>query len=419
VKTMKKSLTALSALTGISLVAVIAGCAAPAPGAEGKTTLTYWMTGTDDDALVMQAAAELYSEQNEDVTVKVQAIPWADSHAKILAAATSQTGPDIISGGMSWGIEFGALGGMIDLASHGIDDIEASTPEGIWNSITSSDGEVFAMPLDVATSVYLYRPDLLEAAGVDVPGTWEDLQAAIPELTASGIRYPFVENWGTFSVQDYANYLFQAGGDFYTAECKAGGLDTPEALAALEMWASVFQSPAPKQTIDAATALADGSAAIVQDESGALKLYETRVPELEGLWELAPVPAGPAGTSSFVGGRVTGVMAHAENPEAAVDFVKFLYTPEAIEAMQKQAAENGSLWVPANAEAVRGLDLPEGQADILAAAIDAGNAGPNCEGWGAVVGDVGLLLQSVVTDGADPEDALEQANALLDQGLQG
>lgn len=415
---MKKNYT-LVAAAGLAAAVALTGCSGAGDGSDsGSVTLTYWMTGTDDDAKSMTAAADLYHKDNPDVTIKVQAVPWADAHAKILSAATSGSGPDLISGGMSWGIEFGGKGGMVDLSSYEIDDIKKATPSGIWNSIVDSKGKVYAVPLDIATSAYLYRPDLLQKAGIaQPPATWDDLLADIPKLQATGVTYPFVENWGTFSVQDYANYLFQAGGDFYTKGCKAGGLDSTAAKKALTMWAKVFSGSTPKQNIDGASALLDGSAAIVQDESGSLKLYDTRVPGLAGKWSLGPIPAGPDGISSFVGGRVTGVMAGSSHKDQAAAFIKFLSTPEAIAALQKQAAANGSLWVPASTDAVQGLDIPADQKKILADSIEKGNAGPNCNGWGDAAGDVGNLLQSVVTDKADPDTVLKKANELLNAGL--
>lgn len=409
----------LAAAAGVVAAVALTGCSGSGGGADsGSISLTYWMTGTDDDAKTMTAAADLYHQDNPDVTIKVQAVPWADAHAKILSAATSGSGPDMISGGMSWGIEFGNKGGMVDLSSYGIDDIKKGTPSGIWNSIVDSKGKVYAVPLDIATSAYLYRPDLLATAGIaDPPATWDDLLADITKLQSSGVTYPFVENWGTFSVQDYANYLFQAGGDFYTEGCKAGALDTTAAKQALTMWAKVFSGSTPKQNIDGASALLDGSAAIIQDESGSLKLYDTRVPALAGKWSLGPIPAGPDGISSFVGGRVTGVMASSAHKDEAAAFIKFLSSPDAIAGLQKQAAASGSLWLPASTDAVQGLDIPDDQKKILADSISEGNAGPNCDGWGDAAADVGNLLQSVVTDNADPDTVLKKANELLNAGL--
>ena len=56
-------------------------------------------------------------------TVTVEAVDWGTAHAKILTAATSGEGPDIMTGGLSWGIEFGELGGMIDLNAQYPDDV--------------------------------------------------------------------------------------------------------------------------------------------------------------------------------------------------------------------------------------------------------------------------------------------------------
>src|SRR5690606_36494737 len=111
-------------------------------GAQGGVEITVWATGAEEEANVMRAAADLFAEQTGN-TVNIEAVPWSDAHAKALTAATSGEGPDIITGGLSWGIEFGALGGMVNLSETYPDDVaamQAAANEGIWGSIVNEEG---------------------------------------------------------------------------------------------------------------------------------------------------------------------------------------------------------------------------------------------------------------------------------------
>lgn len=385
-----------------------------------KVSLTYWMTGSDTDGQIMQVAADLYKKQHPNVTVKVQVVSWNDAHAKILSAASSQSGPDLISGGSNWGLEFGALGGMLDLRKYGVQSLESKVAPGVWNTFVATSGALYGVPLDVGTSVYVYRPDVFEAAGISKPpATWDELLSDITKLSAKDLSYSFVPNWGTFSMQDFMGYVFQAGGDFYNKDCTAGTLDTPQALKALTMWADVFKnSKVSRQTFDWGSAFASGKVGLVQDYSSILLSLDKTQPTVAGKWNLAPVPAGPAGSSTFVGGRMTGVMSYTKNPQAAADFIKFLYEPTTAAAMQKKGVEGNELYISALKGASDSLtSIPADQQKILSETLDAGNSGPHCDGWGDAAGSIGPILQSVVTNGVAPSDALKQANEILNADL--
>jgi multiple sugar transport system substrate-binding protein len=85
-------------------ISLVAGVAISAPAnAAKKQTLTIWATGGDADAAVMKAAGKAFEDANRNVTVKVEAISWGDGYAKVLAAAAAKRGPDIFTGGLSWG----------------------------------------------------------------------------------------------------------------------------------------------------------------------------------------------------------------------------------------------------------------------------------------------------------------------------
>jgi multiple sugar transport system substrate-binding protein len=131
------TVVAAAAITTLVASCTTTGGSTATRESNGPVTLTFWNTGTDEHAASLQAAANLYKQSHPDVTIKVQAISWDDGHAKVLAAATSRSGPDIISGGLSWGIEFGQLGGVIDLRRYGIDQIQHQNKPGLWNSIKS------------------------------------------------------------------------------------------------------------------------------------------------------------------------------------------------------------------------------------------------------------------------------------------
>ncbi|WP_033343943.1 extracellular solute-binding protein [Catenuloplanes japonicus] len=411
--------------TAAAVVLLAAGCTTggtdtPQQDAAGPAELLFWNTGSDEQAASLQVAADRYKETHPDVTVKVQAISWDDGHAKVLTAATSKSGPDIISGGLSWGIEFGELGGMIDLNAYDIAQAKQQTRPELWNSITSTDGAVYGIPMDMVLYVFYYRPDLLEAAGVTkAPATWEELFAAVEKVKASGVVTPLVEEWGTFEWLPWFNYLKQAGGALYSDDCSQVTISSDQAVLATTTWADQYRKyGVPKATVDVGNGLAKGEYAMAIGASYLAGGFDAAHPELKGKWQTAPLPVGPAGAGSFVGGKIVGAMAHTRFPQAAADFVTWLYTDEAVEILQREVfTRGGELYISPRPELLDKANASDNLRQTLKATLNTVTGPPNCKGWETSGSEVSKRLQAVVNDGKDPKAALDEAATIMQDNL--
>src|SRR5688572_1335692 len=76
---------------------------------QAQDGITFWLTGDDTGAAILQEVANTWTESS-GIPVTVTAVGWGDAYAQSLAAVADGSGPDIIAGGMSWGISLGALG---------------------------------------------------------------------------------------------------------------------------------------------------------------------------------------------------------------------------------------------------------------------------------------------------------------------
>ncbi|MER6575859.1 extracellular solute-binding protein [Nonomuraea sp. NPDC001023] len=416
---MKRRRTATVTVVALGLLAgACATSTAPKQGqapAEGPANLTFWMTGSEDEALAVQKAADLYTRTHPDVKIKVSALSWDDGHAKVLAAATSKTGPDIVSGGLSWGIEFGALGGMIDLRDHGLPEaIKAKTQQGVWESITSRDGAVYGTPLDMTVYLTYYRTDLLEKSGLKPPKTWEELTAALDKLKADGVKVPYSMDWGNIDWLQYFNFLRQAGGTLYTPDCKPA-LNNDAGVTALTYWADLYKKhKAPTQTAETPAALANG-VAMVSGGSWQIKAIDTAQPKIKDKWATAPLPVGPAGAGAFIGGRIAGVMSYSKHAAQAAEFLKSLYTPEAVKVITDTAATRGVLWISPLTDNIANLPVTPDQVEAIKAAFASGYGPPNCPGWETSQAEVTKKLQEVIYGKAEPKAALDAAAKIMEQ----
>lgn len=402
---MKKLLFALFAPLCISLVSA--------------QTITIWNTGGDNDTVILNAAADLFKQSNPDVQFDVQPISWQDAHTKVLSAVVSGSGPDIITGGLSWGIEFGKQGGMVDLKANYPDlvaNVEELAQPGIYRSVVPPSGEVYGVPFDLTLQTFITRPDLLEKKDIsETPQTWDELTAALQKDGNKGLGF----GWGNANWLGYFPFLYQAGGTLYSEDCSTAAINSAEGLEALNFFSSLYTeyNTSPEADIDVEGGLASGEFLVGYQGSWVLGLESSR-PDLYKQVNFSPLPAGPTGKrTSFIGGRVIGIMEASQNKDVAAEFISSLYTPEAAQAMLSKASELNQVWITPVVDYAQQSGLPEKVTSALTAQLNDAAGPPNCTGWEESQAFVDRQLQEVILNGADPQAALDAAADEMNKNL--
>ncbi|WP_205325172.1 extracellular solute-binding protein [Glycomyces sp. YM15] len=381
---------------------------------ENVDSITVWHTGDATQLPMIEAVGKLFEEEH-GVKVEVEAIDWADAHAKILTAIQSQDGPDIFTGGLSWGIEFGELGGLVDLRQYETENLESNVIDGLWQSIESPGGELYGVPLNMTTYSMYYRSDILEAEGIAVPATWEEMDAAITELQGAGYATPFAATWEPIGWLDWFNYMHQAGGTLYSEDCSEVTIDSPEVALGTEYWAKRFsEQNVPTDQPDLGAGFSAGEYVFATGGSWNYDTLTVGFPELAGKWSSAPLPAGPANAGSFIGGNVMGVMAQSEAPGTSAAFIDMVYSDAGVDAMLTTAAENNVLWLPPRTDKVADTHLDDANKQALTTIFETSVGPPNCTGWEPSSPDVQLALQSIVLEGVPVEEALANAKTAME-----
>lgn len=157
--------------------------------------LTVWAMGVEGETLSGMASGFMGRD------VRVQALPWAAAHEKLLTAFAADDLPDIVALGNSWVAEFAALGAlepldaMLRMSSLDLDHMFAAALKTV-----TIEKRVVGIPWYVDTRLLFYRKDLLNQAGFeDVATTWADWDGQLAALSGPnrGGRYsllmPFAE----------------------------------------------------------------------------------------------------------------------------------------------------------------------------------------------------------------------------------
>ncbi len=190
----------------------------------------------------------------------------------------------------------------------------------------SHDGELVCAPKDFSTLALLINTTAWEAAGLtddDVPTTWEELADVAGRLTTDG-------QTGLAFSGEYARvgaFLAQAGGSLTNADGTEATADSPENVEGLTYVQELLTSGSAAYATDLGTgwggeAFGTGAAAMTIEGNWITGAMENDYPDVE--YQVAQLPAGPAGQGTLQFTNCWGVAADSANQADAVDLVQHL-----------------------------------------------------------------------------------------------
>ena len=384
------------------------------------TSIKIWINGGTNGATALQNASAAFTTKT-GIAVTAEAVDWSNASAQYLAAINAGTGADIVVGGESYGIDFGNIGGLVDLKAAYPNDIQAvldGSSKSMEQAVIGTDGRVFAVPFNEDMLLMYYLTDNLTKAGIaKAPTTWDELTAAVTALKAANLG-GLGMGWGGVSWLDYQDFLAQAGGSWYTADCSASAVNSAAGMTALKFYTSLYSDLGTPQDASDPSALNTGAISILMDGEWQAAGIDATYPDLKGKWAVAPLPVGPGGNNdSFVGGSAIGIFSYSKNADAAFQFIQWLQTPEAAQALIKENGSFSSLFVPpqaANQQFIVGA--PSVNATINAQAANL-TPPPNCNGWEQIGTDINNALQGVVLQNGDFQDGLTAMEKAINDGL--
>ncbi len=99
------------------------------------------------------------------------------------------------------------------------------------------DGKIMAIAFMANAQHFVYRSDVLEENGIEVPTTYEDLLAASDKLKEAGYPNPFLANFksGWHVGEEFVNMYFGMGGQFFEPGTAIVSIEGEKGIATLEM----------------------------------------------------------------------------------------------------------------------------------------------------------------------------------------
>jgi len=195
---IKKVLFSLVIILGLLLSAC--GGATPQPAASQApvateapaqpVTITVW--DYYGEATPVKPLIEPFQAAHPNITVKYEAIDWDTMMVNLNVVLTGGEVPDVATVDLTWVPKYAAEGAFTDLKPlsggmlNGVAWDQAYSA-GALKAITYNDQIISAL-YDFDVYALYYRADLLEAKGLQVPTTWDELMT-VAEALHEGEQY--------------------------------------------------------------------------------------------------------------------------------------------------------------------------------------------------------------------------------------
>jgi multiple sugar transport system substrate-binding protein len=272
---------------------------------------------------------------------------------KMVAALEAGNPPDVTRYGQAQAALYRSQGHLIEVTD--VVEKMQQVPGGLYDASLKAvmyKGKAYSVPHYVSPTPLITRMDILEAAKVDPPKTWDELIEVCkklqkpPKLTGFGMCLGL----HTDADNNIVNTIWSYGGKLVEEDDKTVALNSPGTVQAVKMIADMYN----KHKI-----IPKG--AVSWDNQGNNKAYQSRQvifvlnassiyaylsesdKELYDITGMLPSPVGPAGPVDQVGTGEWMVFKHSPYPELAKGFVQYSMEPK---QLRKVMEEGGGRWGP-------------------------------------------------------------------------
>ncbi len=323
-------------IAAMAVVAALAlsGCAAPATDA---AALSVWIP--TDSTGKAAAFVDSYNASHPGQQVTLRQIPFGNYDNALGQAFSAGKGPDVAKIN---GTTFPSLAskGYLQPIVPIVGDTGQLATSNFYPQLYRAgeyDGKQLALPIDTGTRVLQYNKKLLAKAGVAPFGetaTYPEILAAAQKVRALGRDYQgfcYVGGDKWYTVNSNAGpFVIQSGGTFLSPDEKRATLDTPQAVAGFEFFASLAATGNKSNLVSTASAPcveAFGAGTVGMQFDGFWDIPTAK--QITGDFELGQTLPTAQTTYSTTGGWVLGVPNYVPPAkfDAVKQFVNAMYEP--------------------------------------------------------------------------------------------
>lgn len=390
--------------------------------------LQVWVNRSSQYVQTMQKMIDEYFTPETGIEVDISIMP---DQYKLVLANSSGSAPDVATG-INYTIpyELAVRGALADMTQFEDFQETASVYEpGFFLTGTIGDA-VYSMPETMNFWVLIYRTDVLDKLGLEVPDTMEDVIAMLPELQMRGLNfyYPTAGMRAMRNFHGTTPLIVQNGGALYYGTAQDGtALGSEESVKGFMQLTDLFTVyDLPVDIDNFYQHFRNGDIPIGIADYGTYNLVKNAAPELADSWKIALVPGtvqedGSIDRSTCGCAESTVIFKSSSEREAmAWEFVKWWSSTEVqAEFGQTMQITYGDeyLWTTANVEAFARLPLENEDKEVIlqfaANVVDVARV----PGTYMLEREMSNAFNSIVVDGESARSRIDEAVKVIDREI--
>jgi ABC-type glycerol-3-phosphate transport system substrate-binding protein len=392
---------------------------------DGGVVLEVWMARGVEWGRIMKESIEETFTPETGIRVNLHLVPpgslSAGDMSVLLLAATAGKAPDVACGvNPDLPVEFAIRNALVPVSQfEGYESISTRFRPGALIPYTYQD-KIFALPETQNFSIMFYRTDILDSLDLKPPQTWDELYDMMWILQQNGMDFYYPPG-----PEGLTPFLFQHGGDYYTADGLRSALDQPEALRAFREWTDLYTNYRVPMYADFFNRFKTGEMPIGIADYWTYVLLSTAARELMGRWQMAPIPGvqmsdGSINRSTGGSGNAVVIFKQSEHPNESWEFIKWWTSTDVqlrygveLEALLGVEAR----WNTANVEALQSMAWPKQDIEAIAEQWQWFQERPVVLGGYYTPRHISNAWNKVVLQGTNPREALEEAIRQINREL--
>ena len=275
-------------------------------------------------------------------------------------------------------------------------------------------GKQYAIPMDIQERMWYYNKDIFDKGGLKYPTldwTWDDL-LTIGQAVTKPADNQYLVVPGVISFQDYADWVWQAGGTMFSDDGMHINLSEPPNVRAMQFLVDLFvkykYAPSPGLKLgDIGVSFDSGKIAMNMADNTSITTQLGAKATWKFNWSCVFAPKGPGTSNGFVKSNGWSVMKGAKGAHLAWGLIEWWFKDETMTKL----AEMGEL-VPRSdiSEAVSTKSVPEHVRPALARATRDGRGLERFPGWDVAQRNWRMELDTAISGSVSAEQAMQTAD---------
>jgi len=381
-----------------------------------EEAINIWVNRAVTQVDLLQKMADAEFTAKTGIKVKISVMP--DANKLTLAAAADET-PDMALGLSShMPFELACRGAIYDLTKfEDFWEVAGWFTPGAFIPYVFNEG-VYAIPETSDFNLIIYRKDIFEQLGMEVPQTWKGLTGILPELQRYGMN--FYHNIATIDGYKWfyqtTPLIYQNGGSLYTEDGLHTAINRPEAVLGIKTLGELFSIySVPTQVPQFADSFRYGVYPIGIVNLETYNLITNGAPELEGQWGLAyylgtEQEDGSIDRSYIAAGSGGIIFSDSNKADQCWEFMKWWLSHDVQTSYAhtlKSTFGDEYIWLPSNLDAIADCTLPTEDKQIILEQLEHLRDVPRTPGQYMLERDISNIWNAIAVDGSAAQVAID------------